>query len=740
MGKGKKTRYGMEVPFRTLQHLLQEMEPDLVRNTSKRFCFVLGAGASRASGIPSGQNLVDQWDEYIRRRDSQKEYEIWQREMEIRSKQDQYAHYSDYYQKRFEEDEAEGHTFIRNVTAKAEPSAGYLALANVMTGTANNIVLTTNFDKLVETSIFRDTAQIPWVISTEEELKYLDLYADYPKILKLHGDMFNNMRNTTEETQRLDLSWKEMLKDVLKTYHPVFIGYAGNDPGLMGYLESVAGQIKRPYWLYYREDELTERIWKFVANSGGCFVDGRIGFDGVLMHLFDRFHFQKAYMEQAKEREQVFQAKWQEAKDALTKLLADETESRKDQNLSDDNSMRESVAQIIGQEMPEIWLYNLWNYRPEEQKRLLDAALVKFPKSAYVLGSYALYWEDQHEMDEAEKYYQRAIEADSKDAKNLGNYANFLNLQRQDYDKAEEYYQRAIEANPKHANTLGNYANFLCDQRQDYDKAEEYYQRAIEADPKDVDHLGNYATFLNLQRQDYDKAEEYYQRAIEADPKDANNLGNYATFLWKQRQDYDKAEEYYQRAIEADPKHANNLGNYANFLNLQRQDYDKAEEYYQRAIEADPKRANNLGNYANFLCDQRQDYDKAEEYYQRAIKADPKRANNLGNYANFLCDQRQDYDKAGEYYRRAIEADPKDAEVLGSYAVFLYERRHDHDKTEEYLQKALAVAPDCITNLENYAEYLEDVRHDAKAAQEYRQRAEKLRAEQDKTAPSDKNS
>ena len=740
MGKGKKTRYGMEVPFRTLQHLLQEMEPDLVRNTSKRFCFVLGAGASRASGIPSGQNLVDQWDEYIRRRDSQKEYEIWQREMEIRSKQDQYAHYSDYYQKRFEEDEAEGHTFIRNVTAKAEPSAGYLALANVMTGTANNIVLTTNFDKLVETSIFRDTAQIPWVISTEEELKYLDLYADYPKILKLHGDMFNNMRNTTEETQRLDLSWKEMLKDVLKTYHPVFIGYAGNDPGLMGYLESVAGQIKRPYWLYYREDELTERIWKFVANSGGCFVDGRIGFDGILMHLFDRFHFQKAYMEQAKEREQVFQAKWQEAKDALTKLLADETESRKDQNLSDDNSMRESVAQIIGQEMPEIWLYNLWNYRPEEQKRLLDAALVKFPKSAYVLGSYALYWEDQHEMDEAEKYYQRAIEADSKDAKNLGNYANFLNLQRQDYDKAEEYYQRAIEADPKRANTLGNYAIFLKNQRQDYDKAEEYYQRTIEADPKHANTLGNYANFLCDQRQDYDKAEEYYQRAIEADPKHANHLGNYASFLCDQRQDYDKAEEYYQRAIEADPKHANTLGNYANFLCDQRQDYDKAEEYYQRAIEADPKNANTLGNYANFLCDQRQDYDKAEEYYQRAIEADPKDANNLGNYANFLCDQRQDYDKAEEYYQRAIEADPKDVRALGNYTVFLYEQRHDYDKTEEYLQKALAVAPDCITNLENYAEYLEDVCHDVKAAQEYRQRAEKLRAEQDKTTPSDKNS
>ena len=77
---------------------------------------------------------------------------------------------------------------------------------------------------------------------------------------------------------------------------------------------------------------------------------------------------------------------------------------------------------------------------------------------------------------------------------------------------------------------------------------------------------------------------------------------------------------------------------------------------------------------------------------------------------------------------------------MGNYTVFLYEQRHDYDKTEEYLQKALAVAPDCITNLENYAEYLEDVCHDVKAAQEYRQRAEKLRTEQDKTTPSDKNS
>ena len=67
---------------------------------------------------------------------------------------------------------------------------------------------------------------------------------------------------------------------------------------------------------------------------------------------------------------------------------------------------------------------------------------------------------------------------------------------------------------------LGNYANFLCDQRQDYDKAEEYYQRAIEADPK---HANN----LEIMRLSYGSSGKITTRRrnttsarIEADPKE----------------------------------------------------------------------------------------------------------------------------------------------------------------------------------------------------------------------------
>ena len=40
--------------------------------------------------------------------------------------------------------------------------------------------------------------------------------------------------------------------------------------------------------------------------------------------------------------------------------------------------------------------------------------------------SYALYWEDQHEMDEAEKYYLNAIEADPKNVESSWKVCEFL--------------------------------------------------------------------------------------------------------------------------------------------------------------------------------------------------------------------------------------------------------------------------------------------------------------------------
>jgi Tfp pilus assembly protein PilF len=176
-----------------------------------------------------------------------------------------------------------------------------------------------------------------------------------------------------------------------------------------------------------------------------------------------------------------------------------------------------------------------------------------------------------------------------------------LSDDRKDYDAAEAVYKRALDADPKNAKNLGNYADFLQNDRTDYDAADAMYKRALDADPKNATNLGNYAHFLQNDRKDYDAAEAMYKRALDADPKNANNLGNYAVFLQNDRKDYDAAEAMYKRALDADPKNANNLGNYAVFLQNDRKDYDAAEAMYKRALEADPKHANSHANRAGML-------------------------------------------------------------------------------------------------------------------------------------------
>ena len=63
--------------------------------------------------------------------------------------------------------------------------------------------------------------------------------------------------------------------------------------------------------------------------------------------------------------------------------------------------------------------------------------------------------------------YERAIDADPNNARNLSNYANFLWTIRHDYDRAEVMYERAIDADPNNANNLGNYSQLLFATGQD---------------------------------------------------------------------------------------------------------------------------------------------------------------------------------------------------------------------------------------------------------------------------------
>lgn len=127
---------------------------DIHTNTENRkFCFVIGAGASYKSGIPTGGQLAQKWFDEIKERYSTEELGLWIKEVKL-NKKDLAAHYGSIYRKRFETDKTSGYEFLVQAMRSAKPTFGHIVLAQILTKAPGNCILTTNFDSLIESSIY----------------------------------------------------------------------------------------------------------------------------------------------------------------------------------------------------------------------------------------------------------------------------------------------------------------------------------------------------------------------------------------------------------------------------------------------------------------------------------------------------------------------------------------------------------------------------------------------------------
>ena len=641
----------------TSRQLVRMLKDASGESKGTKFCFLIGAGASMSSGIPSGADLARKWIREIEEDCGKDDFAKWKNKVGI-SEDNVGEFYPQIYEKRFGHIPESGYDCIRHYMEGKEPSLGYLILANIMVREKHNVVITTNFDNLLEDAIRTYTKEKPFIAGHEALADYVPKRSDRPIILKLHRDLFLQPFSDQLNTDILQAAWESILGKFLSDYHLIVLGYGGNDGSLMNYLLKLKNR-KPIYWCVRNADKATSKsLWNTLSPKAKRLLKN----DGYLVPIddFDRFMYDcyaaLGYkflegiekIEKPKSIHEILKPNYARIESIQTQLR---------QLSQTEEELSKESFQSIKSFLPDSWM---WILQANQEK----------------------------DIDKKDKIYREGIERYPQDADLLGDYADFLCDICHDYDRAEAYYKRALEADPNHANTLGNYALFLKDVRHAYDQAEAYYKRALAADPNHANNLGNYANFLYNIRCDYDQAETYYKKALEADPNHANTLGNYALFLKNIRHDYDQAEAYYKRALEADPKNANALGNYASFLHTIRHAYDQAESYYKRALEADPKNAVTLGNYAVFLNDIRHDYDQAEAYYKRALEADPKNANTLGNYAVFLKNIRHDYDQAETYYKRALEVDPKSANKLGNYAHFLITCRGDLKRADSLIQQA----------------------------------------------------
>jgi len=503
----------------------------MAEGTDKRFAVFLGAGCSVSSGIPAAGDLVrGQW--LPRLRDvcapECKDLDTWAKEQFLDyDPKNPAASYGAVIKRLFLSPE-ERQREIENLCDGKFPGFGYAALASLvaMEGGHLNVVLTTNFDDLMADALYLFSRARPLVIHHESLAGYIRPTRTRPLVVKLHGDHRLSPQNTADETSTLKEDIEKQIRSVLHDRGLIFIGYGGNDQGIANMLASVPkeGLPLGVFWISRAEPQGTIRPW--LESRNAIWVE-KGDFDELMLLVRDSFNL--PHPDRAR-FDDVF-GKYKDTYDTLSARIV-----RLPSTAPDASAMKEAVKRA-DESFPDWWAVTVMADRleetdPAQANAIYTEGLKQFPKSAPLLGNYAI----------------------------------FLAEIRKDYDGAEEHFRRALAVDPNHANNLGSYAIFLADIRKDYDGAEEHFRRALAVDPNHATNLRNYALFLCDVRKDYDRAEEHYRRALASDPNNATNLGNYANFLQNVRKDYNGAEEYYRRALAADPNHANNLGNYAGIL------------------------------------------------------------------------------------------------------------------------------------------------------------------------------
>ena len=463
---------------------------DNLSGEGTRFAFLLGAGASRSSGISTAAELARKWVKQLKEDDPEVLHELGISDGDEASKMAKA--YSAIYQARFAHRPADGYQEIENIITapNVEPSLGYIMLASLMRETANNLVLTVNFDRLTETALLTVFNHHAKVVFHENMLPIVRLPDRQPTVVKIHNDAFFQPMSESKDISALSDAWKKKINEILATYHLIVLGYGGNDrEGLMQHLIDSASS-DRVYWCYRQEDDIPEVV---VEQKYYCVrVDG---FDEFMYALNEKLPENKASnLEVVKE--QILKAA-----NIKVKRLNDRVDVISGQNKGTES--KPALAKIQN------FVANTWWDVERKVKETTD-------------------------IDTKDALYQEGLNKFPSSAELMGNYALFLKNIRKDYGQAERYYKKALEFEPNHANNNGNYAIFLKDIRQDYDQAERYYKKALELDPNEALYNSNYANFLAGIRKDYDQADQYYKKALELDPNHANTNGNYAGLLLAQ--------------------------------------------------------------------------------------------------------------------------------------------------------------------------------------------------------------
>lgn len=440
------------------------------KSNAERFCFIIGSGASVSSGIPTGAELEYQWMKELEETCGLEEVrEVartlkdhldndfaaieadWQKVKEARKAEESSTalsseYYFDIYKLRFFPNHRNGYHYLERIMANKNPGFGYHPLALMLTdGTGSNLVITTNFDSLIEDALFLYTDDKPLVINHELLAEYAgDANIKRPIIAKVHRGIFFDPLNQPEETNELKGPWRDVLAPVFQNYTPIVVGYGGGDNSLMKLLGDDSVKMKNGiYWCYYEKYGLpNDKIQKLVQKKNGCLVR-TAGFDATMLAFGNALFPDKIGVHEAEEylnkRTNARIANYEMEYKRLTELehpsdgvTVQERTSQSETDFKTEIEKMVKRSTVSEKERQEQKQMTAWDYRRQGDRYYASG------QHAKAVESYSAAIDMQPKT--AQFYYDRGCAYDS-----LG-----------EYDKAISDLDKAIELEPRLAEAYNN--------------------------------------------------------------------------------------------------------------------------------------------------------------------------------------------------------------------------------------------------------------------------------------------
>ena len=198
------------------------------------YCLLLGSGVSRSARIPTGWELTL---ELVRRvalvegADPGANPEKWF--VERFGDNPNYSNVVELLSRSREERQSILRPFFEpNAEDKAAgrktPTSGHAAIARLVEGGHIRVILTTNFDRLLEQAL-EANGVIPKVVATEDAIDgMMPLQHSTALVVKLHGDFLDTrIRNTSDELDEYPPRTRELLDRILTEYGLIVCGWSG---------------------------------------------------------------------------------------------------------------------------------------------------------------------------------------------------------------------------------------------------------------------------------------------------------------------------------------------------------------------------------------------------------------------------------------------------------------------------------------------------------------------------------